>query len=115
MSKPKLLPGKYVWFELVCNREPGTFDTQPAGLRSMWLDNYGAERPAAPSPEPLTCEQLGAISVPTLAIGAEYGISYSRWIVESLVRCIPDSRAATAGQVPVGWVASIQWLIELPL
>ena len=58
----------------------------------MWLDNYGAERPAAPPPEPLTCEQLGAISVPTLAIGAEYGISYSRRIVESLVRCIPDSR-----------------------
>lgn len=81
-----------LWFELVGNREPGTFDPQPAGLRRMWLDNYGAERPSAPPPEPLTCGQLGAISVPTLAIGAEYGMSYSRKIVNQLVRCIPDSR-----------------------
>jgi len=58
----------------------------------MWLDNYGAEGPTAPPPEPLTCEQLGAISVQTLAIEAQYGMSYSRRIVDLLVRCIPDSR-----------------------
>ena len=45
-----------LWFELVCNRGPGR-STPTHGLRSMWLDNYGAERPAAPSPEPLTCER----------------------------------------------------------
>jgi pimeloyl-ACP methyl ester carboxylesterase len=81
-----------LWFELVNNRGPGTFDTQPEGLRQMWLDNFGAKRPAAPSPDPLTCEQLGTISMPTLLIGAEYGMPYSRRIVDTLAGCIPASR-----------------------
>lgn len=81
-----------LWFELVNNRGPGAFDTQPEGLRRMWLENFGAKRPATPPPDPLTCEQLGAISVRTLAIGAEYGMPYSRMIVERLSKCIPTSR-----------------------
>ena len=48
-----------LWFELVNNRGPGTFDAQPEGLRRMWLDNFGAPRPTAPPPEPITCAQLG--------------------------------------------------------
>ena len=48
-----------LWFELVNNRGPGTFDDQPAALRRMWLDNFNATRPAAPPPAPLTCRQLG--------------------------------------------------------
>ena len=63
-----------LWFELVNNRGPGTFDAQPEALRRMWLDNFNAKRPAAPPPEPLTCEQLGAITTPTLVVGAEYGM-----------------------------------------
>ncbi len=58
----------------------------------MWLDNFDTRRPAAPSPEPLTCEKLAAITTPTLAIGAEYGMPYSRRIVETLAGCIPGSR-----------------------
>ncbi len=58
----------------------------------MWLDNFGTQRPAAPPPEPLTREQLGAISQPTLVIGAEYGMRYSRRIVELLANCIPGCR-----------------------
>ncbi len=81
-----------LWFELVNNRGPGTFDAQPEGLRRMWLDNFAVERPAAPSPDPLTCEHLGAISPPTLVVGAEYGMSYSRRIVDSLAQCIPAAR-----------------------
>ena len=81
-----------LWFELVNNRGPGTFDTQTEALRRMWLDNYDAKRPAAPSPEPLTCKQLGAITTPTLAVGAEYGMPYSRRIVERLAGCISGSR-----------------------
>ena len=80
-----------LWFELVNHRGPGTFDSQPAGLRRMWIENFGTKRPAAPAPAPLTCEQLGAISAPTLAVGAEYGMPYSRRIVEVLSRCIPTS------------------------
>ncbi len=80
-----------LWFELVNHRGPGTFDSQPVGLRRMWIDNFGTKRPAAAAPTPLTCEQLGAISAPTLAVGAEYGMPYPRRIVEVLSTCIPTS------------------------
>ncbi len=58
----------------------------------MWLDNFGDGRPPAPLPAPLTCQHLGAISAPTLIVGAEHGMDYSRRIVESLAECIPASR-----------------------
>jgi pimeloyl-ACP methyl ester carboxylesterase len=58
----------------------------------MWLDNFSLRRPAAPTPKPLTCEELGAIRTPTLALGAEHGMPYSRRILDRLARCIPGSR-----------------------
>src|SRR5215208_1413043 len=70
-----------LWFELVNNRGPGTFAAQPEQFRRMWLDNFNAKRPLAPPPEPLTYEQIGAIPTPTLVVGAEYGMPYSRRIV----------------------------------
>ena len=81
-----------LWFELVNNRGPHTFDAQPAALRQMWLDNFTMRRPAAPPPAPLTCAHLGAITTPTLILGGEHGLPYSRRIVERLARCIPGSR-----------------------
>jgi pimeloyl-ACP methyl ester carboxylesterase len=78
-----------LWFELVNNRGPGMFDLQPEALRRMWLDNFAVERPIPPPPAPLTCEQLGAIAIPTLVVGAEHGMPYSRRIVERLAGCIP--------------------------
>lgn len=81
-----------LWFELVNNRGPGAFDAQPEGLRRMWLDNFGRKRPMAPPPEPLTCEKLSAITTPTLAIEAEYGMPYSRRIVDKLAECISGCR-----------------------
>ena len=81
-----------LWFELVNNRGPGAFDAQPEALRRIWLDNIKARRPAAPPPKPVTCEQLGAISTPTLVVGAEYGMPYSRSIVDRLAGCIPGSQ-----------------------
>lgn len=81
-----------LWFELVNNRGSGVFDGQPEGLRRMWLDNFGAKRPNVPPPEPLTCQKLSAITTPTLVMGAEYGMPYSRRIVDSLAACIPGCR-----------------------
>lgn len=91
--------GAKLWFELVNNRGPDTFDAQPEALRRMWLDNIKARRPAAPTPEPLTCEQLGALTTPTLVVGAEYGMPYSRRIVDILAGCIPGSQLAVIPSV----------------
>ena len=88
-----------LWFELVNNRGPGTFDAQPEAFRTMWLDNMKSGRPAAPTPGALTCAQLGAITTPTLIVGAEYGMPYSRRIVELLAGCIPGSRLAVIPSV----------------
>lgn len=87
-----------LWFELVNNRGPGAFDAQPEDFRRMWLGNFGAKRPTAPPPEPVTCEKVGAIMAPTLAIGTEHGMPYSRRIVETLAGCIPGCRLV----VPAG-------------
>lgn len=81
-----------LWFELVNNRGPHTFEAQPDGLRRMWLEEFQATRPREPGPEPLTCDLLRAITAPTLAIGAEHGMPYSRRIVERLAGCLPTSR-----------------------
>jgi pimeloyl-ACP methyl ester carboxylesterase len=85
--------GARLWFELVNNRGPRTFDAQPEAFRRMWLHNFNARRPPAPVPEPLTCEQLGAITKPTLVVGAEHGMRYSRRIVDVLAGCISGSRS----------------------
>jgi pimeloyl-ACP methyl ester carboxylesterase len=65
----------------------------------MWLDNFQARRPPALSPEPLSCEQFGAITTPTLVVGAEHGMPYSRRIVDVLAGCIPSSRLVVVPSV----------------
>jgi pimeloyl-ACP methyl ester carboxylesterase len=86
-----------LWFELVNNRGQNTFDAQPEAFRSMWLDNFDAPRPGHPTP--LTRKQLSAITTPTLVLAAEYGMPYSRRIVEVLARCIPSSRMVVSPSV----------------
>src|SRR5678816_852753 len=68
------------------------FATQPAALQRMWLDNFARQRPSAPAQDPLTCAELSAVRVPTLALGAEYGMPYSRRILDRVAACIPRSR-----------------------
>jgi len=80
-----------LWFELGNNRGPGTFEAQAAPLRRMWLDNFDARRSGGPPP-PLTCEQFGTISTPTLVVGADHGMPYSRRIVDRLAGCIRGSQ-----------------------
>jgi pimeloyl-ACP methyl ester carboxylesterase len=81
------------WFEMVNNQGPGTFARQPAAFREMWLANFGAKRSPTKAPD-LTCGALGAITAPTLVIGTQHGMPYSRRIVERVAECIPDARTA---------------------
>ena len=82
-----------LWFDLVNNRGRGAFARQPEQFRSMWLDNFGRDRPTTP-PEPLTRQQLKAIRTPTLALTGEHGMPYSRRIAELVAGCVPDCRLA---------------------
>ena len=87
-----------LWFELVNNEGAGTFARQPSAFREMWLENFGAKR-APGGPPPLTCDALSAISAPTLALGGEHGMAYSRRILEIVADCIPGSRLAVVPSV----------------
>jgi pimeloyl-ACP methyl ester carboxylesterase len=48
---------------------------------------------------PLSCAQLGAITAPTLVLGAEHGMPYSRRIVDVLAGCISGSRVVVVPAV----------------
>ena len=65
----------------------------------MWIENFGRQRPRARAPSRLECKQLAAITTPTLILGAEYGMRYSRRIVELLHECIGNSRLAVLPSV----------------
>jgi len=80
-----------LWFELVNHRGPGTFDDQPEAFRRMWLERFGQRRQAATAAMPLRCHDLERASVPTLALGAEHGMPYSRAILDRVAACIKGS------------------------
>ena len=84
--------GAKLRFELVNNRARTRSTPNPSRCAGCGSDNFIARRPAAPSLEPLTCEQLGAITTPTLAVAAEYGMPYSRRIVDKLA-CVSPAAA----------------------
>jgi pimeloyl-ACP methyl ester carboxylesterase len=80
-----------LWFELVNHRGPGTFDDQPEAFRRMWLERFGQRRQAATAAPPLRCHDLERSTVPTLALGAEHGMPYSRAILDRVAACIKGS------------------------
>lgn len=81
-----------LWFELVQQRGPGTFAQQPPAFRKMWVANMTAPRAPAAGQPTVTCRDLHESSVATLALGTEYGMPYSRLILDRLAACMPDCR-----------------------
>jgi pimeloyl-ACP methyl ester carboxylesterase len=80
-----------LWFELVNNRGPGTFDAQAEPIRDMWLANFGRSGPRATMVS-LACSDFGRISARTVILAAEHGLAYSRAMAERIVRCTPDAQ-----------------------
>ena len=76
------------WFELVNSSGAGAFERQPEDFRQMWLENFGAKRSPSTGPE-LTCADLAGVHIPTLALGSEHGMPYSRRILQRVAECIP--------------------------
>jgi len=80
-----------LWFELVNNRGPGTFEAQAESFREMWLANFGRSGPKAAPVRP-ACGDFGRVTARTVLLTAEHGMAYSRAMAERLVRCIPGAR-----------------------
>jgi hypothetical protein len=89
-----------LFFELVNNQGPGTFDTQPEVFRQMILDNARTLplSRSAPPPLALSCAMLGGVKAPTLVVGGERTLRYFSLINEVVVQCIPGSRLVVIPQ-----------------
>jgi pimeloyl-ACP methyl ester carboxylesterase len=89
-----------LFFELVHNQGPGTFDTQPEAFRQMILDNARTLplSRAAPPPLALSCTTLGGVKAPALVVGGEHTLRYFALINEVVVQCIPGSRLVVIPQ-----------------
>ncbi|HZM72390.1 MAG TPA: alpha/beta hydrolase [Candidatus Polarisedimenticolia bacterium] len=78
-----------LWFELVNNRGSGSFDAQPEPFRRMWLENFGVRRSPASPADRIGCDELHQIPTPTLALGSEHGVRFSRRILDRVAACLP--------------------------
>ena len=76
------------------NGQPDLFDTVPAAVRTMLLDN-ARTLPisfAAPPPPAITCEQLGQIKVPTTVVVGELTRPFYKIASGAVARCIPGAK-----------------------
>lgn len=83
------------------NGQPDLFDTVPAGVRTMLLDN-ARTLPisfAAPPPPAITCEQLGQIKVPTIIAVGELTRPFYKIAASAVARCIPGAKLV---EIPKG-------------
>jgi len=76
------------------NGQPDLFDTVPAAVRTILLDN-ARTLPisfAAPPPPAITCEQLGQIKVPTTIAVGELTRPFYKIASSTVARCIPGAK-----------------------
>jgi pimeloyl-ACP methyl ester carboxylesterase len=76
------------------NGQPDLFDTVPAAVRTVLLDN-ARTLPisfAAPPPPAITCEQLGQIKVPTTIAVGELTRPFYKIASSAVARCIPGAQ-----------------------
>ena len=72
----------------------GAFDKLSPALRSMFLDNARTVplHVGAPSPPPITCDQLGQIKVPVAIVKGELTRPFFRIAADTASRCIPGAQ-----------------------
>jgi pimeloyl-ACP methyl ester carboxylesterase len=75
------------------NAEPGGFDALPQATQRMHLDSARTvPLQLATRNIPLTCEQLGHLTMPTVVTRGERSRGYFRLAAEAVHRCVPRSR-----------------------
>lgn len=91
--------------------DPDGFNKWPAARQQAWLDNAMTMAPmySAPPPPPVTCEQLGKLKVPVLAIRGENTRTHYRFGHEALMACLPPSSEQAI--IPGG---SHTWMMDSP-
>jgi pimeloyl-ACP methyl ester carboxylesterase len=72
--------------------QPGAFERLAPVTRAWLLDNAPALRLSAPPPPPITCAQLGQITVPVTIARGELARPFYRIATETAHRCIHGSQ-----------------------
>ena len=79
--------------EFVLGMEPGGFATLDARIQAMLIENAHTMIPDfdAPTPEPLTCTQIGRVSCPVqIIVGTKTKLHYKR-VATEILACLPDA------------------------
>jgi pimeloyl-ACP methyl ester carboxylesterase len=82
--------------EFVLGMEKGGFTTLDHRIQAMLLENVHTMIPDfdAPSPLPLTCEQLGDVKCPVLLIVGTETLPHYKLVAAEILACLPDASLA---------------------
>ena len=78
--------------EFVLGMEKGGFTTLDPRIQAMLIENAHTMIPDfdAPSPKPLTCEELGGVKCPVLLIVGTATFPHYRLVAEHILACLPN-------------------------
>ena len=92
-----------LFLEAVFKLPPGGFDSMPAELRQMWLEQGRTIPAAMAAPKPaIPCEDLGAIAYPTLILQGEETHAFYSLVAETMTGCLPGSERQLIGNANHG-------------
>lgn len=82
--------------EFVLGMEKGGFATLDPRIQAMLLENIHTMIPDfdAPSPQPLTCKQLGDVRCPVLLMVGAETLPHYKLVAEEILACLPDASVA---------------------
>ena len=79
--------------EFVLGMEKGGFATLDPRIQAMLMENAHTMIPDfdAPSPQPLTCEQLGEVRCPVLLVVGAETLPHYKLVAAEVLACLPDA------------------------
>lgn len=82
--------------EFVLGMEKGGFKTLDPRIQAMLIENAHTMIPDfdAPTPEPLTCAQIGGISCPVLLIVGAQTLPHYKLVAAKVLTCLPNATLA---------------------
>jgi pimeloyl-ACP methyl ester carboxylesterase len=100
--------------EFVLGMEKGGFATLDPRIQAMLIENAHTMIPDfdAPTPEPLTCAQIGEVSCPVLLIVGSETLPHYKLVAAEVLACLPDASLSEIDGVGHGgpWQAKAEFV-----
>ena len=91
-----------LFIEAVFERPPGGFEQEPEYMRTIWMDNARTLSLAAPPPPSVTCDDLKAVTQPTLILKGEHTGFLWPVIANTMAQCQPQAEVRVIPSVNHG-------------